>query len=226
MAINPQIQRTSYTTRSAANKGFSASTRSTGEGAYLLITDWRALVRELGKVEKEMQRQLKRRFREIAEPVRDEIKREIPSRRPLSGMQKVNYGRVAWGVGKPARSAIIRMPRSGKKGRNFAVSQIMVGSAATIIADMAGKSNKFTAKRGRTQPYRYSLSPQGFRTHRINPIGSRKFINSLDDALGGKASRMVYPAAERKLDEARDQMQEAIDYASAIVNKELRNAGG
>lgn len=227
MAINTQIQRYSYTTRTAANKGFSGASRSTGEGAYLMVSDWRALVRELGKADKEMQKQLKRRFREIAEPVRDEIKREISSTPPLSGMRKkVIPGRVTWGTGKPARSAVIRMPRSRPKGKNVPITQIMVGSPATIIADMAGKSNRETAKRGRTAPYRYSLAPTGYRTHRINPIGSRKFINNLDSALNGRASRMVYPAAERKLDAARDQMQEALNYASQIINKELRNAGG
>lgn len=226
MAINPQIQRFTYSTRTAGNRGFSSALTQKSEGAYLLLTDYRQLIRELGKVEPELQRQLKRRFREIAEPVRDEIKRTIPSRPPLSGMRKVVHGRVAWGAGKPARSAIIRLPRSRPKGQNIPIAQIMVGSAATIIADMAGKSNKETAKRARTQPYKYSLSPTGTRSHRINPIGSRKFINSLDGALGSRASRMVYPAAERKLDDARDEMQEAINYASQIINRELRDAGG
>lgn len=227
MAVNPQIQRYSYSTRTAGNKGFSSASRSTGEGAYLMISDWRELVRELGKVEKELQKQLKRRFREIAQPVRDEIKRSIDAQPPLSGMRKkVIPGRVTWGTGKPARSAVIRMPRSRPKGRNVPITQIMVGSPATIIADMAGKSNRFTAKKVKTDKYKYSLSPEGFRTHRINPIGSRKFINNLDSRLNGKASRMVYPAAERKLDAARNEMQDAIDYAAAIINKELRNAGG
>lgn len=226
MAINPQIQRVTYTTRTAANKGFSSAFTQKGEGAYLLLTDYRQLLRELSKVEPELQRQLKRRFREIAEPVRDEIKRTIPSRPPLSGMRKVVHGRVAWGQGKPARSATIRLPRGKGKGQNVPIAQIMVGSPATIIADMAGKSNKETAKRRVTNLYKYSLSPTGERRHRINPIGSRKFIQSLDAALGGRASRMVYPAAERKLDAAREEMQEAINYASKIINREMRNTGG
>jgi len=227
MAINPQIQRIMTRTVSAANRGFSGRTVSKTEGAYLEITDYRQLIRELGKVEKEMVTQLKRRFREIAEPVRDEIKREISTRPPLSGMRKaVIPGRTTWGTGKPARSALIRLPRGKPRGRNVPISQIMVGSPATIIADMAGKSNKQTAKRKFTRPYKYSLSPTGMRDHRINPAGSRKFINNLDSRLGGKASRMVYPAAERKLDDARDEMQEAINYASRIVNRELRDISG
>lgn len=227
MAINPQIQRISYRTVSAANRGFSGRTSSQGEGAYILITDYRQLIRELGKVDRELVKQLKSRYREIAQDVRDEIKREIPSRPPLSGMRKaVVPGRVTWGTGKPARSAIIRQPRSRAKGRNIPISQIMVGSPATIIADMAGKSNRETAKKKIAGPYRYSASPTGTRTHRINPVGSRKFINNLDRALSGKASRMVYPAAERKLDNARDEMQEALNYAAQIINNELRDVSG
>ncbi len=227
MAINPQIVREAYRTRVAANLGFSSRGVASGERAYLMITDYRELIRELNKVEKEMTKQLKNRFKEIARPVRDEIKREIPTRAPLSGMRKaVIPGRVTWGTGKPARSAIIRQPRTRRKGQHVPISQIMVGSPATIIADMAGKSNKETAKRNRTAPYKYSKSPSGFRTHRITAKGSRLFIKNLDDALGGRASRMVYPAAERKLDEARAEMQDALDYAATIVNNELRNVNG
>lgn len=227
MAINPQIRRVSYTTRTAANAGFSSATRSRSEGAVLEITDWRMLLRELRKVDKEMERQLKRRFREIGGQVRNGIREQISTQPPLSGMRKKTIpGRVTWGQGKPAKSAIIRMPRTAKKGNNLPVAQIMVGSPATVIADMAGKSNRETAKRKVTAEYPYSRSSKGTRRHKINPIGSRKFINSLDNALGGRASRMVYVGAESKLDQARNEMQEAINYASAIVNKELRDVSG
>jgi hypothetical protein len=227
MAINPQIRRVSYTTRTAGNAGFSSATRSRAEGAVLEITDWRMLLRELRKVDKEMEKQLKRRFREIGNEVRNGIREQIKTQPPLSGMRKkVQPGRVTWGQGKPAKSAIVRMPRGRKKGQNLPVAQIMVGSPATVIADMAGKSNRETAKRKITAEYPYSRSGKGTRRHRINPIGSRKFINSLDNALGGRASRMVYVGAESKLDQARNEMQEAINYASAIVNKELRDVSG
>jgi hypothetical protein len=227
MAINPQIRRVTYTTRTAGNAGFSSASRARAEGAVIEITDWRMLLRELGKVDKEMEKQLKRRFREIGGVVRDGIREKIDTRPPLSGMRKaVVPGRVTWGTGKPARSALVRMPRTRRKGQNVPVAQIMVGSPATIIADMAGKSNRETAKRKITQDYKYSRSSTGLRRHRINPLGSRKFINSLNDALGGKSSRMVYPGAESKLDAARSEMQEAINYASAIVNRELRDVSG
>ena len=227
MAINPQIRRVSYTTRTAGNAGFSSASRSRAESAVLEITDWRLLIKELGKVEKEMERQLKRRFREIGGVVRDGIRAEIKTQPPLSGMRKKTIpGRVTWGTGKPAKSAIVRMPRGARKGKNVPIAQIMVGSPATVIADMAGKSNRETAKKKVTGIYKYSRSRSGERKHKINPIGSRKFINSLDSALGGRASRMVYVGAESKLDEARSEMQEAINYASAIVNKELRDVSG
>lgn len=227
MAINPQIRRVNGITRTAGNPGFSSASRSRTEGAVIEITDWRMLLRELRKLDAEMERQLKRRFREIGGVVRDGIREKIDSRPPLSGMRKaVQPGRVTWGTGKPAKSAIVRMPRSARKGQNVPVAQIMVGSPATIIADMAGKSNRETAKKKITSEYPYSRSRSGTRRHKINPLGSRKFINSLDGALGGKASRMVYPGAEGKLDAARSEMQEAINHASAIVNTELRDVSG
>ena len=98
MAINPQIRRVSYTTRTAGNAGFSSATRNRAEGAVLEITDWRLLLRELRKVDKEMEKQLKRRFREIGNEVRNGIRNEIKTQPPLSGMRKKTIpGRVKIG---------------------------------------------------------------------------------------------------------------------------------
>lgn len=214
-----------YKTTTAANKGFSTRSSSTGYKAEIMISDYRQIMKELVKIDKELLKGLKKNYREIAQPVSEGIKSRISSVPPLSGMRKrVVPGRLTWGTGKPARSTTVRVPRQSKKRNSWAISQIRVNSAATIMSDMAGKSNRFTGKKRITELYRYSLSPTGTRKHRISREGSRMFIANLDARLGGRASRMVYPGAEEKLPQARNQMEQAINEAVDTINRELRRA--
>lgn len=225
----PTYKVITYRTSTAASKAQQRQTRL-GTQATVEITNLQLLLKELSKVNDETRKQFRKDFRKIAEPVRDEIKKGISSNRlgipgSMRGFQKkVIPGRLTWGTGKPANSAIISMPRITTRKAGMAISKITVGSPATVIADMAGKSNKVTGKKRRTDPYPYSLSPTGQRTHRITSVGSRKFIQNLDSTIGNRASRVVYPSAEKALPEAQKEMGLSLDDMVQKLNRELRKA--
>ncbi len=225
----PTVSFQSYKTYSAANAGFSSRSVAKSEKAVVELSDWRYLIKELNKLNREMHKELKKDFRQIAAPVQKSIKNEISKRPPLSQMAKAKIpGRTTWGTGKPARSAIIRLPRNARS-KSLPILQIRVGSPATIIADMAGKSNAATNSKARTAPYDYTMYVNGSpvrvqRTHKITKAASRAFISNLDARLNSRASRMVYPGAEKSLPEAREQIQISVNKAIDYVNRELRKA--
>lgn len=225
----PQIQIQSYKTYTAANPGFSRRSVTSSQKAVVELSDWRYLLKEVSKLNDEIRKDIRKEFRRLAGEIQEGIRSEISTRPPLSGMRKSRIpGRVTWGMGKPARSAIIRMPRNAKKNY-LPIAQIRVGSPATIIADMAGKSNSATNSRARTEMYEYTKYVQGkpvkiMRDHKITRIGSRKFIANLDSRLNGRASRMVYPGAEKALPAAREEAQMLIAQVVDRMNRELRRA--
>ena len=226
----PSFKVVSYRTVSAGNRGYSSRTVRKGEQAVVEITDLQYVLKELSKINDETRKQFRRRFREIATPVQDEIKQGIRSNRlgtpgNMRGFKKaVVPGRLTWGTGKPATSAIISMPRVSSRKQYLPLSQITVGSPATVIADMAGKSNRKTASEPRTRIYPYSRSKKGERSHKITRVGSRKFIQNLDQTVGNRASRIVYPSAEKALPTARLEMSRTLDYMITDVNRQLRKA--
>ena len=192
-----------------------------GSQMVLSISDYRWLMKELNEITPKLSNQLRKDWRQIATPVKDRIKETIPIRPPLSGMRKqVVPGRVTWGKGKPARSAILKVADPRPKKNQFRIAQIVVGSPATVIADMAGASNKLTGKLKRTSEYAYSLSRTGFRTHKINGQG-KIMIDTLNARFGSGASRMVYPGAEKALGQARDEMIDSVNEAVKMINRNL-----
>jgi hypothetical protein len=225
----PQVTFQSYKTYSAANPGMSRRTSTTSSKAVVELSDWRFLLSEISKLNSEIHKDMKKDFRRIAKDVQEGIRSEIKTRPPLSGMRKAKIpGRVTWGTGKPARSALIRLPRNARS-KYLPIAQVRVGSPATIIADMAGKSNKATNSKARTALYDYTKYVNGKpikvqRDHAISKLGSRKFIANLDSRLNGKASRMVYPGAEKALPQARDEVQSIVAQVVDRVNRELRKA--
>lgn len=226
----PSFKVVSYRTVSAGNRGYSSRTVRKGEQAIVEITDLQYVLKELSKINDETRKQFRRRFREIATPVQDEIKQGIRSNRlgtpgNMRGFKKgPQPGRLTWGTGKPATSAIISMPRISSRKQYLPISKITVGSPATVIADMAGKSNRKTASEPRTRIYPYSRSKKGERSHKITRVGSRKFIQNLDQTIGNRASRIVYPSAQEALPEARLEMSRTLDYMITDVNRQLRKA--
>ena len=187
-------------------------------GIYL--TDYRDLITELRKTEPTLIRELQKGYRAIAKPVQKAVKGNIPSLPPTSGIHRktpqrtvsgfyprVIPGRLTWGSNsqnrkKPVRSVLIETPSVAKAARAMrrakvgvaSIARLRVDNAAVVMADMAGKSNKYTDKRKITNEYKYSRSKTGTRRHKVNGQG-----RAMIKALGRNPSRYVWPAAEKAI---------------------------
>jgi len=158
-------------------------------------------VRVLNKLNKQLVTDARRDLRSGAQPVADAIKSNIPNEAPLRGM--IHNGRTAW---KPAGvTAKVKTNFSKKAQRNeTSLVSIVVGAkgknatgaAAFQIADMAGRK-----ARGKTR-------------------SGRAMINKLNSI--NRASRYVYPAAEREIPYVINQVEGTIKGLSTSLNNELK----
>lgn len=174
-------------------------------------------------IEPDLVKEIRGKIKEIAKPINDQIKKNIPSAPPMSGMGGVvksktgnyyiNEGRLRWdgsglrGMGAKANSTTVSsaMKPSGRS-LNTAFARITLNSAAVSMADMAGRVN-----RGRTmsREYSYRLRDGSIvkRRHRVTTQGQKMISN-----LGSKASRYGWAALEDKIDSvAREIQKEVID---------------
>jgi hypothetical protein len=209
------------------------------------ITDYRDLMRALNKVEPGLSKKVRAEARRVAEPLRREIKAGIPKTAPLSkplkgGGMVTPIGRLSWGRGKPADSAVFdtRAPRKMKD--KTSLIKIKVGSPATVMADMMGRSGRwvnakpiatgtksntatYVTRDGRViEGYRYTYHTKqgaviGGRQHRIRNQG-----RGLIKALGSQGSRWVWKSAERGLPAAKRAVSQVMQDAIVLVNESLR----
>lgn len=201
-------------------------------------TDFYWVQKQLKELDNDYYKEFRREAKFLAKPLQKEIKREISragtrSNPPLSGMTQVNFGRVAWGTTyspagyskpKPANSALIELPPQRKANRagRRSIVRVVVGSPGTVLADMAGSSNRFTQRYAVTRPYEYTFNIggqkfYGIRQHRITTQGLEMIAN-----LGGRASRYVWKAADRKLPDVRENMDKLITDVNRQLNRKLR----
>jgi hypothetical protein len=176
------------------------------------------LLRELEALEPGMKKQLVREAKDVVKPIADNIKSHIPRIAPLSGMSKNNnpHGRLAWGAGKPANQVSIRF-RSGYSRKSAVTSlvSIWVTSAATAMADVAGKGSMRKSK-NLTRSYAYK---GGVRKHRVNGgNGGRDFVRNLK-ARG--ANDFVYPAVGDSIDDAQQRVKLVLEKYARKVNRRL-----
>lgn len=220
-------------------------TRDSLNAASMRITDYRDLMRALNKVEPGLSKKVRANARRVAEPLRREIKAGIPKTAPLSkplkgGGMVTPIGRLSWGRGKPADSAVFdtRAPRKMKD--KTSLIKIKVGSPATVMADMMGRSGRwinaksiatgtksnsatYVTRDGRViEGYRYTYHTKqgaviGGRQHRIRNQG-----RGLIKALGSQGSRWVWKSAERGLPAAKRAVSQVMQDAIVLVNESLR----
>ena len=200
-------------------------------------TDFYYVMKQLRELDNDYYKEFRHSAKEVAKDLQSEIKRGIRkagtrANPPLSGMKQVHFGRVAWGSNysdgavkaKPADSAIIQVPparKTNKRGRRSIV-RVVVGSPGTVLADMAGASNKFTQRYAVTRPYEYMYTIggskiPGIRQHRITTQG----VEMIDN-LSARASRYVWKAADKALPETRKNLDKLITQVNKRVNRKLR----
>lgn len=196
------------------------------------ISDYRWIIKQLNEIDKEILKEFRRNQKRIAKPVQQGIRKNIPLRAPLRGsssrrngkrygMQQAKIpGRLTWGNIKPARSALIRArnPKKFTKSARTAIVAVDVVSPATVMADMAGKSNQYINSKPRTEPYRYTLRNGEviMRTHRIRNQGL-----GMIRALNKVPSRFVYPGALSQLDKVAQEMSELTEDALDTIKRRM-----
>jgi hypothetical protein len=192
----------------------------------------------LVKLDKTYVSAMRKEFKQIARPVQKEIRQAIPSKGkpPLSGMQQVHFGRLAWGSSygkgaKPAKSVLVQTPNTRKRvyqGKDIAIARLQVQSPATVLADMAGRRNNAKARKGLTPMYDYMYTINGVkvpgkRQHTVKPW---HFVSKISGGKGIRqttASRFIWPAALKALPKARQEIDRVITAANVRVNQLLRS---
>ena len=194
---------------------FSGGVGRSGVGAGdFSVQDIRELQKRLKAIEPRLRTELVRDVKRIARPLESDIKANIPSIAPLSGMAK-DQGRLGWGVGVPANKTLIQFRTSGGgKSLTTSLVRVKVSSPATVLADMAGRSGRYVGE-GR----RNDNASASEKRRNSSPAKGAKFIESLNRALGSGASRMAWPAAEKSRDAVRVAIEQVLRQAYDRINQ-------
>lgn len=194
---------------------FSGGVGRSGVGAGdFSVQDIRELQKRLKAIEPRLRTELVRDVKRIARPLESDIKANIPSIAPLSGMAK-DRGRLGWGVGVPANKTLIQFRTSGGgKSLTTSLVRVKVSSPATVLADMAGRSGRYVG-----QGRRNDNASASEKRRNSSPAKGAKFIESLNRALGSGASRMAWPAAEKSRDAVRVAIEQVLRQAYDRINQ-------
>jgi hypothetical protein len=177
------------------------------------VLDIRELQRRMREVEPRLRTEFMRDMKAIGKKLESPIKTKINSIQPLSGFL-ADRGRLGWGVGVPADKVTTQF-RTSMGGRSLTTTllRVKVWSPAVIIMDMAGRSGA-NIGRGRRND---NATPTA-RRRNANQNKGEAFIRSLNTEIGGRASRIVYPAAEASLPALRAETERVLDAAMRRYN--------
>lgn len=220
--------------------GFSTQSGTFGAAntVRLEITNWNEVMKVLKDIDGDYVKSLRRNFKQIAQGPKQKITKAIPGKNspPLRNMKQVWFGRLAWGttwggVGgeppKPAKSVLVQLPNTRKKKyrdlERVPIVRLQVGSPGTVLFDMAGRRNYAKGRKGLTPVYDYiyrvnGLTVPGKRQHRVVPGA---FAKALAKTGYGRASRIVWPAAEKAMPQVTRDMQTVVFNVNRRIQFEL-----
>lgn len=160
----------------------------------VVYSNVRELTRRLKAIDPELRKALVRDAKKVAKPVATEIANNIPVAAPLSGMEKP--GRLNWEQssnrkGQRIRTKTVRTKFSASGSKKTAVTSLVKVQVMSPAVSMVDM-----ARRGRTR-------------------AGIAMVNN----LAGRASRFVWPAAEKKLPEAKIEVQKILEVASAKITR-------
>lgn len=161
-------------------------------------------MRDLGRIQPAMKRQVIKDIRGIVKPVVDVINARIPAEAPLSGMN--HDGRTGWkNVKKVAVKVDFRAPRSspssGTQGaKPISIVRIITKGAPVAIVDMAGKGG-------------------GLKSRRESKYRRPKFASALNHV--GSPSRFMWKDIEQSIGLIEHRLKKTVDDAVYAANKEL-----
>jgi len=193
-----------------------------GKGGDFSVQEIRALQKKLKAIEPSLRTQFVREVKSIGKEPQNAIKSAIPNDAPLSGLAKPGAS-LQWGKSKRgisgAKSTTIRFrTQAGGKSLNSTLLGIRVNSAATSVADMAGRSGKYIGAgyKGSRQskPIRRTYA-DGSQSVQFQRSATRKaglaFIQNLNNRLGNRPSRMAWKAVEKSLPRLSKDVQFVVD---------------
>ncbi len=181
--------------------------------AEVTASDIKRINKMLKEFEPGLLKEIRSEIKAIAKPIDDQIKRNIPSTAPMSGMSGVvrsstgnyyiNEGRLRWdGAGlrgkgvKPNATTISSAVKASGRSMNATIAKIVLRSAAVSMADMAGRVNR-SRPISREYEYRQRDGSVVRRRHRVTTQG-QQMISNLRSL--GNASRFGWSALEGKID--------------------------
>ncbi len=161
-------------------------------------------IRTLGKVDRELKKELVRSMKKAADPLVAEARSLVPSAKPLTNW----YGwKGGWDTSKVKRGIKVsqrntaQRTREGQQQEIIRLLSLTQTNAAGAIFDMAGKAGG------------HGRGSEG-------AARGEAMIRKLDETR--TASRSLWPAAERRLGEVQDAVRDAIDDMERTLNEELR----
>ena len=191
--------------------------------ADIIVSDMKRLVRRLNEIEPELAKTMRREWKEIVEPARANLSANIKSNGiPMSGFRKRGSPVGKTWNNKGQSSRVFLQVRSGNRViaqmRNQTIIRLVIRNAATIIADMAGRTGSSRTPRG-TKTARY-VYRDGFRDHTVTTQGDQ-MLRNLKRWGTGNASRVAYPSVEKTLPDVREKLLANINEYIAQTNREL-----
>lgn len=199
-------------------------------GQPFSVKDIRELQRKLRAIEPSLRTEFLREIKTIGKTPERAIKTAIPNDAPLSGLSKpgatLQWGKAKKGAGGAKSTTIRFRTQAGGKSLTTTLLGIRVNSAATSVADMAGRSGRYVGAgfkgSGRSKPIRrtYADGAQSVEfTRRATRRSGESFIRNLNTALGNKASRMAWKAVEKDLPQISKTIQYVVDKWSIRASK-------
>ena len=193
-------------------------------GQPFTVQDIRALQRKLREIEPELRTQFVRDIKAIGKEPEKAVISAIPVQSPLSGMTKpgatLKWGKVTKGKkAGGAKSTTIRFrTQAGGKSLTSTLLAIRMNSAATSVADYAGRKGNYIGagyrNSGYSKPIRrtYADGSQSvsFR-RRATRAGGEAFVRNLSDELANSPSRMAWKSVEKSLPRLSRDVQFVID---------------
>jgi len=165
-------------------------------------------LREISKMDKELMKQIRRDWREIAKPAIRDAQEMTPNEPPLSRMAR---GRTAWVNGQPDRKikAYISLKRPRKKSSNvtdYPLATVEQRDAAGIIFDMAGRKTNGGNKSRRKLPDG-STRVINYRQTLIENLEKEAALKS----FRRQASRAMWPGVERSAPQLSREIEESLN---------------
>jgi len=191
-------------------------------GQPFSVKDIRELQRKLRAIEPSLRTEFLREVKTIGKTPERAIKSAIPNEAPLSGLSKpgaaLQWGKTKKGTGGAKSTTIRFRTKAGGKSLTTTLLGIRVNSAASSVADMAGRSGRFVGAgykgSGRSRPIvrTYSDGSQSVSfTRTASKKSGQAFINNLNRGLSNRPSRMAWKAVEKDLPQISKTIQYVVD---------------